>query len=294
MKHIKILLALTSIVLALAMLSGCVINTGKDAEKENDVEKEQASVTEVVNAEIENNVPENETVANPVVDSSNNGNAIVSKETFISVIGSLVDLSLYGDLSAGDYSGYSIYSYTLKSENKVTYNLDYKVTLGDGTTFTMPIDVADLKDMGWSLKYSSDQTIRPGYKTEAWIENADGQAIYAEIYNDGTIEKSLENCTVIGVQMNQYSTDTISPHETAPGFTVCGNITEDSGIADIINKLGTPTSIVCSIHYDDNNRVEYTKVELGYGQPDEPRSGIRFELSGTGDYIAIADYNIAP
>lgn len=278
-----IALAMT-LVLLLSVLSAC--GNAPEAPVTND--------TPVV----EPDTPSND--ANDVPDespASSQTNSITSKEAFIETVESLVDVSLY-DWSSSESDSSSNYSYYIKSENETNYDLDYSITLSDGSTFTLPISFAEMKELGWTLQESSqsDAQMDPGYMSWGYCENTSGQELYISAYNPGEEIISFGECSVCEVEFSLFDTfeNPPEPYENTPGFTICGSITQDSTLEDIISVLGAPSSLDYFIYKDDSGNYKSSTIYVEYVQESSPYSNLEFEISGDGNYIMTMEYQHIP
>ncbi len=283
MKKFRILALVLAMAIVLCVLSGC-------GEKADNKDNNAGG-----NSTVQNEQQDNTTSGmqdNSTTDASANSNpkSITTKQEFSSVVGSLVDLTKYNDLSENSQT----YSYTLKSENKKEYDLDYSIKLGDDTKFTMPITIKDMESKGWKIKYSSDQEISPGYMTWEVLENDSGKNIRVSVYNATDKKTTTQGCTVIGFESTQYDIhDLSSKVKSAEDFTVCDSLTQASTFEDIVKRLGEPTSIHCSIREADG-KFDYSKITVEYSQKSSAYSYIHFELSGADDRIALVKYEVKP
>lgn len=245
-----------------------------------------------------------ETVTEPAADDSitpadfSRTDYMTSKEAFVEIVGGLVDISLYDELEEYESTSSKSYSYNIKYENKMEYELDYSITISDGASFTMPISFADLEKCGWSLKSSShaETEMEPGFISWAYCHNSAGQEIYVGAYNPTEETIAFGECSVCMVEFTMFDTTSETPeaYENTPGFTVCGGITHASTLEDIISVLGAPESFYYSIHTDENGAYEDSYIELTYEQASSAYDYLVFKLSGNGNYIISMEYQHIP
>lgn len=285
MKKFRFLFVMVALLLMLTMLTGCF----------GELKPEEAST----NMESMTDVDKTETTqpTDNIVDDTVADGYITSKTAFVNEMSELLDLSLYQDLSESDYTSFKSYSYTLDYENEKEYPLDYKIKLGDGSEFTMPITFSELEKKGWFLQDSSspDRELDTGLMTYGTIQNTGGKTLSVSAYNPTDKTIAFKECTVIAVRAEQYST--IEPTEKLSGaidFTVCDSLTNLSNLEDIINKLGNPYLVTCVVHFDDNGQYTYSDIEINYTQKSSAYSSLVFELSGDGNYITNVRYDVNP
>lgn len=279
MKAKRLLALALAVMLMLTAFAGC---GKKDAEKEEKKEPVSQSEEKTDEKKVDTNVPAEET-------------GITSKESFVNTMSKLLDLSLYMDLSESYNGSYDSFSYRMKYENQKDYDLDKKVRFADGSEITLPVKVAELSSKGWNFAYDSSagEELKSGYETASiGFKNSSGKQFDSYVYNHTSITTTLDNCEVSGIIVNQYGT--INPNEkidTAIGFTVCGTITENSTLEDIIARLGNPTSVSCYVHRDDAGAFKYSKVNIEYMQDSAPSNWLKFTLSGDKGYITEMSYS---
>ena len=189
------------------------------------------------------------------------------------------------------------YSYNLKPEYTKEYNLDYKIRLGDGSEFTMPITFAELETKGWFLQNSSDpdRDMASKYMTWGIIENTYGNTLNVAAYNPTNSTIKFKECTVINLTSNHFSSfDYEQKVVGAIDFLVCDSLSNASTLEDIISKLGNPYSLSCFMHYNEDGTFSHSEINVTYQQKSSAGSLITFKLSGYGNYILSLSYNIAP
>lgn len=284
---------LLSLVLALLMIVTIFAGCGSKGNTDETVDN---STDEQLTTDTGSNEITNSTESNIEVDTSNK-DYITSKDAFVQKMTELLDMTLYTDLNEGDYTSFRSYYYQLDYENKKEYDLDYKIKLGDGSEFTMPITFSELEEKGWILLESSDPEREMGANlmTFGVIENASGKRLDVAAYNPTDKTITFKECTVINVDAQQYSTfDPTEKLDDAIDFTVCGSLTNASTLEDIINKLGNPYSIDYTLHFDEEGKYTNSDIRITYMQKSSAYSQLVFELSGDGNYITTVNYDVAP
>lgn len=289
MKKLRFLSLAIALLMIVTMFAGCGSKGNNDGTVDNSTNTQSAT-------DAAKNETTNSTESNIEVDTSNKG-YITSKEAFVNKMAELLDISLYDDLSESDNTSFRLYYYQLAYENKKEYDLDYKIQLGDGSEFTMPITFSELEKKGWILQESSapDREMGAGLMTFGTIKNAAGKALSVAAYNPTDKTITFKECTVINVDAQQYgSFDPTKKLDDAIDFTVCGTLTNASTLEDIINKLGNPYSISCTLHFDDEGNYTNSDINITYMQKSSAYSQLVFELSGDGNYITTVNYDVAP
>lgn len=289
MKKFRLLSLTFVLLLILTMFSGCGNKENTDGTTGNSTNTQSTANTD--NSETVGSIE-----SNIEVDASNKG-YITSKDVFVNKMEELLDISLYTDLNESDHTSFKSYYYQLNYENKKEYDLDYKIILGDGSEFTIPIAFSELEKKGWVLQEScdSDREIETGLMTFGTIKNASGKSLSVAAYNPADKTIPFKKCTVINVDAQQYSTfDPTEKLDDAIDFTVCGTLTNASTLEDIINKLGNPYSINCTLHFDDEGKYTHSDINITYMQKSSAYSQLVFELSGDGNYITTVNYDVAP
>ena len=289
MKKFRLLSLVLALLMIITMFAGCGSKENTDGTADN------STNTQSTDSDNDNGETVGYTETNIEVDTSNKS-YITSKDAFVNKMTELLDISLYADLTESDNTSSKSYFYWLDYGNKKEYDLDYKIKLGDGTEFTMPITFSELEKKGWVLQESSD----PDYEMEAGlmtfgiIENVAGKSLHVTAYNPTDKTIAFKECTVIGVDAQQYSMfDPTEKLSDAIDFTVCGSLTNASALEDIINKLGNPSSIDCTLHFDDG-KYTHSDINITYEQKSSAYSKLEFELSGDGNYITTVNYDVAP
>lgn len=287
---------LLSLALALAMTVTTFASCGGKG-NENSTAADSSDTTAISQQEKENedNSTEDFTETSSDANTSDKG-YITSKEAFISKMSALIDISQYNELSESNTGTAKLYTYTIKSENKTEYPLDYKISLSDGTEFTMPITFAELEAKGWILQDNSDREteIAPGFMSYGIIENSSGKSLHVAAYNPEESSIQFKDCTVVNTDFQQYSSfEHDKKLDSAIDFTLLGSITNTSKLEDIIAKLGNPSSIIYSEHYDSDGKYDYSTIKITYEQKSSAFSSIVFEISGDGNYILSVSYDVS-
>lgn len=256
MKSIKKLLAALLAVVMVAAICGC----GGDGKEEKPEKKSNGKAGQ----------SQTETDSEYITDT----------ESFKAAVGELVDLSKY---SITDDKA-DMVSYAIKSEAKEDYKLDFKVEIGDGTEFTLPVKLPDLAAKGWNLTENSkpEEEFEPEYGTSGTIENSKGERLRIEAYNPGPQTVAFKECTVDSVDFVIYSIIDFKKNEDLPDFTVFGNITKDSTIEDVIKTLGNPKSII--IFCGDGET--YPKIVIDYEEPGNAFNKVEFTFLGEKNVLA--------
>lgn len=286
MKKLRFLSLVLALLMIFTMFVGCSSKENTDGTVDNSVNTQ--STTDAGN---------NDATEPDIEEDTSNKGYITSKDSFVNKMAELLDISLYKELEESDYTSFKSYYYSLDYENKMEYDLDYKIGLGDGSEFTMPITFNELEKEGWFLQDSSspDRDLDAGYMSYGIVENASGKTLSVSAYNPTDKTITFKECTVIQVQAQQYSTlDPAEKLSEAIDFTVCGSLTNASNLEDIINKLGNPYSINCTLHFDDNGKYTYSDIEINYMQRSSAYSSLVFELSGDDNYITNIHYDVEP
>lgn len=273
----------------LALLPGCVSTPSTE------VPNVVKPTDDNSNQEVPEIVP-TEALSDPTeADSTPATGYITSKEDFVSVVSKLIDLSLYDDLYEDIDDDNAYYSFDIDYDNETTYNLDYSIILSDGTAFTMPYPIAELAKKGWSISdTAASREIEAGLMSWAWCENTNNQEIYITACNPTEETVTFGDCSVCEIEIKFYDSLEHVKYEKAPGFTICGGITEYSKLEDIISTLGNPSCITLWIDYDENGNYEYAEIEVEYCQPDNAYEYLEFTLSGDGNYIVSIRYKNIP
>lgn len=270
MKPIKLLALLTASLMIITLLCGCGDN--KTNTEESQVESSASVIT--------TDAPDTKQPQ------TSNASYITSKEDFDELFDTILpDTGYYLEESSG--STYNSYHYSLVPEDMVDYDLDYSVKHSDGTEFTLPISVKDIESKGWNFKDSDykDETLSSGYAFASSIPfvNSQDSTMRFYIFNDTDDKAKLTDCTASGVEFE-------IPDATADYFTICGNITNNSTIEDIINCLGAPSTIDLTIWNNDNGEYDRTNIKLTFTQKSNLTSSLYFEISGDENRITNLQY----
>jgi len=282
---------LFALLMAAAMLSGCVtINTDnadvKDAKEEAEaVETEETEETEETKDTEDKEDKKSDKDFEPVeIEGTSTfdgaGADIVDMQK---VVNSVVDLSQYETEGIKASSGNDSFSYTPSSKTELSF--DYKITMGDDE-ITLPYDCKDLESLGW--KYygnGSDQELKPGYLSSSAYEKDNGQ-VYTGIVNDTDDVKKFGDCTIYSVDFSLYNSldNYTEKSDNAVDFEVCGAINNDSTIEDIVDELGNPSSIMA---YES----KYESYILFKYESKDDNGWLEFRLSDDGKKIVKLDYN---
>ncbi len=281
MKNVRFFCTVLIFMLSLSIFSACA-NLEDITETSNNG----------TNTQLATNPDSSETV--DTSDPNINKKYITSKDAFVDKMEELLDLSLYDELDEYGSSDFNGYSYCLKVENEKDYDLDYTIMLGDGSSFTMPITFSELSEKGWVLFRDTDRELGAGFMTQSSIRNAVGKVISVAAYNPTEEAFTFQEGTVIALEAQQYSIDDFTKKlSDAVDFTVCDSLTNNSTLEDIIKRLGNPTSITCSLYFNDE-QYRCSDIEVEYIQESSAYSSIVFNLSGDGNYITNLRYEIAP
>lgn len=212
-------------------------------------------------------------------------------DEFHEFIGEYVDLSHYQDSNIHEEYFDSCY-YSLKEEYKTAYPLDYTIKLNADTTITMPMPFQDFAAQGWNLVGNGDAIyLDPGYSTGQLYEYGN-QRITVYCVNTTDKLSTYENGTIHQVLWDLFSSDDNYTTElkSAPKFTICNNINNDSTLKDIIKTLGEPTNLTYTIQSGDG--WEYSYIRLGY-ETDKSSGYLFLTLTGDGSRIVDVDYSAA-
>lgn len=289
MKKFRILSIALALLIILAMFAGCSIqlNIGETTPSSTDTQA-------TTNTQPSDTVGTTE--SNIQADTSNKS-YITTKDAFVDKMEQLLDLSLYTELDESDVGSSILCLYQIDEENEKEYDLDYKLQLGDGSEFTIPITFSELEKKGWILRETSDpdRELDSGYMTFGTIENASGKTLSVAAYNPTEEKIAFKECTVINVDSQQYgSFDPTKRLDDAIDFTVCDSLTNASTLEDIIQRLGNPYYITCALRFDDDGKYTDSSIEISYQQESSAYSQITFKLSGDGNYITALNYDVAP
>lgn len=219
-------------------------------------------------------------------------NYITSKETFVEKMDELIDLSLYEDLDE-DEGTLSTYTYELKDDDKNDCELNRKILLGDGTEFTFPISVKELENLGWTVTNGGDTELKANHFIfGVTVENAEGKVLKLSVINTTQETLLAKECTIFSVETKQFKdyTDAAEKEEVAINFSVCDSLNNASNLEDIIEVLGNPDSVECTLRsgYEEG----YTRSEITIVYENEDYTDIEFVLSGNGNYIKSMSYGV--
>ena len=280
-----------SMVLVLAMISGLCACSGKG---EKSVAKPETDIVNPESNNEKNNEPE-EVSDKSEADVKDADAFANSKETFVESINKLVDDSDY-DISEQDDS----VAYSLVYKKTVPFNFDYKIKFDDGKSITLPTTYDKMKKAGWTTEMPEDEGISNRVTTGVEYTNDDGESflLWTQNPDDSDDEKMipLKDCKLYEFEVYMYSEKTkkddsgeyvkyYEENET-PGFSICGGITADSSIADVIEILGQPSNIT---YYAKSNKINisfrekldnwYSSVSMSFVEGGKYMSDIRYEYS---------------
>lgn len=280
MKHLRNLALLLAVITLLASLCAC----GEEA-----TNKEDNKTTTISEETTDNITPED--VTTPVV--STDSAYITSKEDMDLIIDTIPDANYTVSERTYTDTNSTHYTYDLTT-NTNDYNFNYKVKLGDGTEFTMPVSVKDIEASGWSTTISKDETYAANSAPASSFPfiNSNNNEIGCYIRNNNSNDATLEECDITGIELNLYKfgytpSYHIEKDDKAIDFTICDNITNDSTIEDVINSLGAPTKIRLHVCGDHGG---YCDVELVYVQNSNAKQQITFIFSGDENRIMQFHY----
>ncbi len=132
-------------------------------------------------------------------------------------------------------------NYVLPAGSDIEFDLDGKVQLDDGTVITLPTTHLEMVNLGWN-PIEEDPEISKQFGGFVEYVNADGTVIMLTIAGDYDADEEamipLEDCTIDGVILS----DDLNGGNI-PGFSVCDGVTQDYQIAEVIEKLGSPTMV---------------------------------------------------
>ena len=224
-----------------------------------------------------------------IADTSRTG-FISSKEDFVDVIGSKVDLSLYQEPDKITDDFHTDYTYHIKEENRTFFVTDYSITLSDGTKLILNHPFSELESQGWTIP-DPEKSLDPGSMSWYTCKNDRGKELYIGIWNSTQKPLSVRECAVFQVKLDMFSkSDRFKPISTTPGFTVCETISHTSGLDEIISQLGQPEII----HYSSGSDPADAEIELLYNHYGNDYDWIDFYLSADGDYILNMAFSYIP
>lgn len=287
MKAKKILMSVISMILVVSTLSGCsALLFRNKSENAATVRADELTVYDEYESEyvFEEETFEEATVKN---EPSHTQIYITSKEDFIAKIKTLIDISLYEE---NDYE--STYSYTMKFDiqQKTEYDFDYGIELGDGTKFALPVPVKTLGNQGWTLNQNPE--VKPdNVLSGPRLVNSQGNTlVFVSAVNNSDDTLDFDECDLVGYNIELYSHDLKEPSNSAIDFTVCGTITQNSTLEDIIAKLGNPSKVMCNV-VEYSGEYQRTEITITYEQLGSPYNYLEFVLSGDGNYITEMEYS---
>lgn len=279
MKVKRLLAIALAVAMMLTVFAGCSKRDPEEEEKKDSVSQTEEKTDEKTE---EADVPTEETV-------------ITSRDSFVNTMGKLMDLSLYNDLTENYNASYDTFSYHIKYENERDYDLDKKIRFADGSEVTLPIKVSELADRGWGFAYDSSAgtELASGYETPSiGFKNSSGKQFEAWVYNHTSVTTTLGNCMVPELTVNLYgSLDPNKKLDSGIGFTVCGTITENSTLEEVIARLGNPTSVFCTVRRDDTGAFKHSTVEVTFEQSKATHNHLTIKFSGDKGHIVEMKYS---
>ena len=282
MKKLKLLSLALAVIMILSAFAGC---GDKDSDKKDAAQAGDKTSSTVSGDNNNGNSSDTDTDS----ETESPKGYITTKEAFLDKASKILDLSLYDDLLESE----NFYSYSINYTNKKEYALDYKIKLGDGSEFTLPVAFSELEKMGWSFLQGTEaeRKIEANIQTITTLKNTNGQTLGIWIYNDTSKTLPLKDCIVGEIRSEQYDQfDGIKPN-TAIDFSVCGSLNQASTLEDIVEKLGNPSSLSYSIFFDLDEKYEYSTIQIDYDQKSSASNRISFELSGDGNFITKIKYS---
>ena len=265
MKTRKLLLSAIAITLVMSTLSGCSFFAVKKVLNKSD-EVFNEGITQTEETEDINDKgflglfdkTEEETTRREYVEID----TIDSVEEFKDLVSPLIDLSAYDVI---EYSEGAQYSMKEELKNQTSYNFKHTVSMGDGTEFTLPTTVGELKSQGWFV--SEDYIETDGYICMINKEN-DELKIYID---SSTVGGNIDEYGVNGYAINAYE------NNRNIEYTVYDKLTEESDFIEIIEHLGAPTIIRFGITDTENSKTK--SVELYYLENGSHNKMTKFTIS---------------
>lgn len=187
--------------------------------------------------------------------------SISSVEEFNALITPFVDLSLYDATEEPEEQGIV---YDLKEEyrKQKSYNFTHSLSFSDGTGFTLPVTIGELKKQGWNVV--SEPTI--------YIENSQGNRLDLK-FEPSSTEGNIDEYIVNGYDLKIKPTDTSQKDQ----YIIYEKLTEKSDFLEIIEHLGAPVTIIFDIDNMDNKKVVI--VDLLYLDNDNYDNMTHFTIS---------------
>lgn len=207
---------------------------------------------------------------------------ITDENTFKAKMETLIDVSNYSY-----QNNKTNFYYSLSYNNRADYNIDGKWQFEDGSAIQLPITFSELEKIGWTLTEESDgdtRELESGHASIGWITNKDGDILNVMAYNHTNSTTFYKNCTVYNIELQAA--------RVSMDYTVCGSITKDFNIEDIISILGAPTTVSCHPQSNSDGTYKGTNIYVRYDNTDG--SYIEFLLSGDDDCIISITNEIKP
>ncbi len=231
---------------------------------------------------------------------------IISKETFLEVVETLIDTTQY-QFQENEDSTSGSYVLTRKTGNVPT-KFDYKIKFGNGAEVTFPITYQELNAMGWESSKDLTQPVDVEKTESVPVFASKDRYISAEFRAEQG--KTYEECSIIGFELPQYMTpagveyeyegqnyiargEYIYRLENATEFELSTGITERSHLSEIIEAYGEPYMISASISRDASGAFLESYIYVMYTDGENYEYGdswLRFSLSGDYDHIIELEY----
>ena len=188
-----------------------------------------------------------------------------------------VDLESYS-LSTRNSNIGGLVEYTYENYNPYIpyYSKLFSVKI-DQTEFSLPVPLAELVDLGWNIVEIGYNPVTEvdwskKYALEIFtLKNASGNVLYASTGNAYASAVPLKDCLVTNINLSYYITSVINQEviyqsdrlPNVPDVTLCGVLSTDSTLDNIITVLGAPHEIVFS-EYSYTAGENLTHIELEY------------------------------
>ncbi len=285
MKKTRILSLLLALVLVGSALGGC---SQEPAEQQGSSVDTQSASQPVSSASSQEG-----TDSNSETQSQTERVPTAEVKAFTDKIGRLVDLSRYNDHSTGNESCHFALPY--EEEAKLQFPGGLQIQLGTGKAFTLPIAYADLEKLGWKASnVDMEEMLEPNHYTfgsVSKIANSKGQEALFGLHHNSQQALPYKECDVYALKVTMYNSfDHSQRYDTAAPFTLCGSITQNSTVADVIHALGSPDAISYYVSYKADGQYNYSTTKLTFRQTD--RSELVFEFEQDKMLTAKCEYNI--
>ena len=187
------------------------------------------------------------------------------KEEFSENIKKFVSILKYEISENEDGCRYVLYD---EEEDEINREYDCEVNFDDESSVELPVTFEELDEQGWITFADKKTQISNQKKQPVSFTNEDGekitlQTIYTEgLDYNGVIACDLSECTFYHMEITPYeeSEDGYVLNDEAPGFTICENVTGESGLDSVLNELGEPNYIEFSTD-DASILVEYKNID---------------------------------